>query len=93
MKVPGSFSPGADSPFMLQDMAGNVWEWTADWYAEEYYLQQISKNPAGPDNGNEKVLRGGYWLSNAWAMRASNRHHDDPDVGQQNFGFRCAMDE
>lgn len=47
----------------LYDMSGDAWQWCSDWYAENYYSQSPAKNPQGPENGTEKICRGGSYLS------------------------------
>jgi formylglycine-generating enzyme required for sulfatase activity len=85
----GSYE-GGKSPYGAYDMAGNVWEWVADWFDENYYRNSPARNPQGPASGDRAVLRGGGWDTLALNVRAPPRHRNAPAPRDANLGFRCA---
>ena len=74
----------------LYDMLGNVWQWTADFYAERYYGQSPKSDPQGPSTGDWRVLRGGSWYTVGWDVRTVLRYARAPSNRNNDFGFRCA---
>jgi len=85
----GAYGKGK-SPYGAYDMAGNVWEWVADWFSESYYLQSPSSNPLGSAYGETRVLRGGFWGSSMDDTRSSNRADASATAAQPVYGIRCA---
>jgi len=85
--------PEGISPYGMMDMAGNVWEWVADWYDARYYSHSPHANPKGPQAGSLKVMRGGCWESGSDSLRVSCRKAELPSTWAYNVGFRCAYAE
>ena len=88
----GSYPEGASWAGAL-DMAGNVWEWVEDWCGE--YEEGSLDNPAGPDDGICKIIRGGAWASPPQGLRTTYRiigtSEINPDIRHPNIGFRCVL--
>jgi formylglycine-generating enzyme required for sulfatase activity len=87
----GAYSPAGDSPYGCADMAGNVWEWCADWHDAGYYAHSPSRNPRGPDSGQCRVLRGGSWINVSDYVRSAIRLRINPGGRDGIIGFRCGV--
>ncbi|MEO8791917.1 MAG: formylglycine-generating enzyme family protein [Chthoniobacteraceae bacterium] len=81
----GSFPRGA-SPFGIEDLAGNVFEWCLDGY-EPYKGKEVA-NPRASDRGRQKVYRGGSWKSRMSSLRATARAFNEPGYLGNDIGFR-----
>jgi formylglycine-generating enzyme required for sulfatase activity len=94
--------PESVSAYGLNDVAGNAWEWTADWYDAGYYRDAPDTDPGGPTEScrrhadgpaldcTQKVMRGGAWNTLEGPIRTAARSAAPPEVSDVNIGFRCA---
>ncbi len=84
----GQFSPQGDSPYGCADMAGNVWDWTGNWY--QAYLDNSHLDTAYGEKG--RVVKGGAWHSHSRGLRCALRAWELPGQREKGVGFRCVID-
>lgn len=85
----GAYPRGA-SPFGIEDMAGNVFEWCLDFF--DVYRARNRANPRGPMDGTKRVYRGGSWKSRAASLRTSARAFNAPEYSSNDVGFRMVCE-
>ncbi|HSQ67883.1 MAG TPA: SUMF1/EgtB/PvdO family nonheme iron enzyme [Polyangiaceae bacterium] len=84
----GSKSPQGDGKWGQADLAGNVWQWTLDWYATPYGMP--CANCADLTAATDRVVRGGSYSAASWGLLTSFRNHGTPATRYNDVGFRCA---
>ena len=88
--TPVGFYAKGMSPYGLHDTTGNVGEWVADWYDPAYYGKTRFDDPPGPESGEFRVTRGGWWCAVRAYSRAASRWRNRPGYTDNLHGFRCA---
>ncbi|MCC6160007.1 MAG: SUMF1/EgtB/PvdO family nonheme iron enzyme [Deltaproteobacteria bacterium] len=80
------------SPYDIQNLTGNVWEWVADYYGADYYSVSPKSNPGGPETGSMRIAKGGAWRHDFYEtkLRLSHRNAEAPEGVSDHVGFRCA---
>ncbi len=91
--VPVTEFESGQNVYQVFNMAGNVWEWVADWYSDSYYkdYEELTTKtpPEGPSTGTHRVIRGGGFNTPWESFQITNREGRDPTSPGSHVGFRC----
>ncbi len=85
--------PLGRSPFGIWDMSGNTYEWCGDYYEGNYYPFSPATNPKGPEGGQERVIRGGFFAETRPNVRTTHRNSAPETHTRENVGFRLAISD
>ena len=85
--------PDGRSLYGALDLAGNVYEWVADWYDPMYYMSSPPGDPQGPDAGRARVIRSSGFRSSDNQSLSYARSYSSPNDHRPDLGFRCAVND
>jgi len=85
--------PESASPYLALDMAGNAFEWVADWYDASYYATSPIQDPIGAESGVYRVIRGSGYESDSSQIASAIRRPADPNTPRRDVGFRCMVQQ
>ncbi len=85
--------PQGKSYYDALDMAGNVFEWVADWYVFNYYGTAPTADPGGPTSGQNRSVRSSAYNSDSFLAESARRFQERPIVARKDLGFRCVIED
>lgn len=85
--------PQGKSYYEALDMAGNVFEWVADWYKAGYYAESPRENPTGPETGSRRSVRSSSFSSDGYLVEVARRFSANPIDHRKDLGFRCVVED
>ncbi|MBN1303522.1 MAG: SUMF1/EgtB/PvdO family nonheme iron enzyme [Anaerolineales bacterium] len=85
--------PQGKSYYDALDMAGNTFEWVADWYDPLYYRESPGEDPLGPESGNRRSIRSSAYNSAEVEVPVAKRYYAEPSDHRRDLGFRCVVED
>ena len=81
------------NPYGVYAVASNLWEWTSDWYADDYFSESPAEDPKGPAEGQHRVLRGGGFFGQPDTATCYSRGSARPETRSERITFRVSLSD